>query len=560
MGDNGRVPMTNTGPGGGVEGRVDHGLLDLSDQAAQPTAPDAEDAAPGPMAQPPLPRGLGLRGWLRWVWRSLTSMRTALILLLILILAAIPGSVFPQRVSDQFAVNEFFADYPQLAPILDRFGMFDVFGSPWFAAVYLLLFLSLVGCLVPRTGQLWRQWRRGPSAPPRRLPQRSGTVTIDADERTVAAAADELRAGGWRVSTGPDWVSAEKGFLREVGNLGFHLSMLALLIAVGLGAVFGWAGNVVVREGQGFANTLTQYDQWGGGSAVSSTDLPPFAFTLESFTVDFERGEAQNGAPRDFEAVVSLQREPGAAATREVLRVNEPLRIDGADVYLIGHGYAPRVRVTDADGTVMFDDTVVFLPQDANFTSTGVIKLPDADPPLAFNAIFAPTATVDDQGPRSIFPAPDVPGLFLAAFTGDLGLDDGVPQNVYQLDISELDQIGLEGLGPGQSWTLPSGETVEFVDVQRYVSLKISHDPGRLWALLTAVLVMGGLMVSLFVPRRRVWLRRTGQTAQIAGLARTERAAPDQDVAALARALGESGQNRSEPGSEEHRHDGATVG
>jgi cytochrome c biogenesis protein len=340
--------------------------------------------------------------------------------------------------------------------------------------------------------------------------------------------------------------------------------MVALLIAVGAGSVLGWRGSVVVREGQGFANMLTQYDEWGSGAAVSPADLPPFAFTLESFTVDFERGEAQRGAPRDFEAIVALQREPGAAVTTEILRVNQPLRIDGADVYLIGHGYAPRLRVTAPDGAVVFDDSVVFLPQDANFTSTGVVKLPDAEPQLAFNGIFAPTATVDEEGPRSLFPAPDVPGLFLAAFTGDLGLDEGVPQNVYSLDISDLEQIGLEGLGPGQSWTLPDGTTVEFVGVDRYVSLKISHDPGRLWALLAAALVMVGLMLSLFVPRRRIWLRRSGDTARIAGLARTERAAPSDDVAELARALspasGGTGEHPSIPGKKEHRNDGAAVG
>jgi cytochrome c biogenesis protein len=540
VGDNGRVPLTNRGAIDDVEGRIDPGMIDLSD-----------DDTDGPPAPAPAPRGLGLRGWARWSWRTLTSMRTALLLLLILVLAAIPGSIFPQRVSDQFGVNQFFEENPTLAPILDRFGMFDVFGSPWFAAIYLLLFLSLVGCVIPRSAQLWRQWRDGPAEPPRRLPERSGAQRIAADDRTVAAAAARLQRDGWRVASGPDWVSAEKGFLREVGNLGFHLSMVALLIAVAVGSVLGWRGNVVVREGQGFANTLTQYDEWSGGAAVSPADLPPFAFTLESFSVDFERGEAQRGAPRDFEAVVALQRAPGAAATTETLRVNRPLRIDGADVYLIGHGYAPRVKVTAADGTTVFDDSVVFLPQDANFTSTGVIKLPDARPQLAFNAIFAPTATVDDEGPRSIFPAPDVPGLFLAAFTGDLGLDTGVPQNVYALDISELEQIGLEGLGPGQSWTLPGGATVEFVGVERYVSLKISHDPGRGWALLTAALVMVGLMLSLFVPRRRIWLRRTGDTAHIAGLARTERAAPEEEVAGLAQALSRgpdgTGENRPIP-------------
>jgi cytochrome c biogenesis protein len=508
--------------------------------------------------------GFGLRGWLRWAWRTLTSMKTALVLLLILVLAAIPGSVFPQRVADELAVNEYLQQQPTLGPVLDRLGMFDVFGSPWFAAIYLLLFISLVGCVVPRSKQLWRQWHEGPPEPPRRVAERAGAVTIAADDATVDAAAEHLRREGWRVTAGASWVSAEKGFLRDLGNLGFHLSMVALLVAVAVGSLLGWRGNVIVREGQGFANTLTQYDQWGGGRAVDPAQLPPFAFTLQSFTVDFERGEAQRGAPRDFEAVVALQREPGAATATETLRVNEPLRIDGADVYLIGHGYAPHLRVSAADGAVLYDDSVVFLPEDSNFTSSGVVKLPDAVPQLAFNGIFAPTATIDEGGPRSLFPAPDAPGLFLAAFTGDLGLDSGVPQSVYRLDTEELEQIGLEGLAPGQSWQLPDGTTVEFVEVQRYVALQISHDPGRIWALLAAALVMAGLMLSLFVPRRRIWLRRTGDSASIAGVARTERAVPAHDVAALAEALSPAspaaGENRGRPGEKGRRHDDATVG
>ena len=519
MGDNGPVSVTDQDALDDVEGRLRPG-----DQGSAPE---------------PRPLAAGLAGWGRWVWRSLTSMRTALILLLFLVLAAIPGSVFPQRASDELAVNDYLRNNPTLGPILDRLGMFEVFGSPWFAAIYLLLFISLVGCVVPRSRQLYRQWREGPAEPPRRIAERPAAVSVPADEGALATAADHLRAAGWRVSTGPDWVSAEKGFLRELGNLGFHLSLVVLLVAVAVGSLFGWRGSVVVPEGKGFANTLTQYDQWSGGRAVDPAALAPFAFTLDSFDVAFERGEAQRGAPRDFRAVVSLQRNPGAAPEQVLLSVNKPLRVDGADVYLIGHGYAPRLKVTSPQGAVLFDDSVVFLPRDANFTSTGVVKLPDAEPQLAFNGIFAPTAVVDDDGPHSIFPAPDAPGLFLAAFTGDLGLDTGVPQSVYKLDTTGLEQIGLKGLVPGQSWQLPDGNTVTFVAVDRYVSLKISKDPGRLWALLAVSLVMTGLILSLFVPRRRIWLRRGDGEVQIAGLARTENAAPHKDVQQLADMLAE---------------------
>jgi cytochrome c biogenesis protein len=478
-------------------------------------------------------------GWWRWFWRNLTSMRTALILLLVLILAAIPGSVFPQRVADPLAVNAWIDRNPGWGAFLDRLGMFDVFGTPWFAAIYLLLFISLVGCVVPRCRQLWRQWRQGPPAPPRRFGDRSHArrVELPAEVPALDLAAAHLRQDRWRVQRGDGWVSAEKGFLREVGNLAFHLSMVALLIAVAGGSLFGWRGNVIVPVGSGFANTLTQYDAWGGGQFVDSAEIPPFAFTLEEFRVEFERGPAQRGAPRAFEAEVLLQREPGAAQESRTLRVNEPLRIAGADVYLIGHGYAPTITVTGPAGRTEFSDAVVFLPQDGSFTSTGVVKLPDARPQLAFNGIFAPTAVLDENGPRSVFPAPDNPALFLSAFTGDLGLDAGEPQSVYRLDTSGLEQLGLEALTPGQSWTLPDGTTVRFDGVQRWVSLQISHDPGRTWALIAVGLVLAGLMTSLFVPRRRIWVRTSGGGVLIGAVARTENAAPAAEVDALADAL-----------------------
>ena len=94
---------------------------------------------------------LDSRSFLRWCWRQLTSMRTALILLLLLSIAAIPGSLFPQRTQNPLKVREYFINDPESAKWLDRFSLFDVYGSPWFSAIYLLLFVSLIGCVLPRS-------------------------------------------------------------------------------------------------------------------------------------------------------------------------------------------------------------------------------------------------------------------------------------------------------------------------------------------------------------------------------------------------------------------------
>src|SRR3954467_10283506 len=133
------------------------------------TRPSAADRSPGvDPAGPDLPR-LGWRGGLRFLWTQLTSMRTALVLLFALALAAIPGSLIPQRKGSPIRVSDFLTQHPTLGPIYDKLGLFHVFTSPWFSAIYLLLFVSLVGCIVPRVGVYLRALRAQPPRTPRNL-------------------------------------------------------------------------------------------------------------------------------------------------------------------------------------------------------------------------------------------------------------------------------------------------------------------------------------------------------------------------------------------------------
>lgn len=490
----------------------------------------------------PIP--LGAVGWLRWMWRSLTSMRTALILLFLLAIASVPGSVLPQRGINPIQVDQWINDNPGLGPTLDRLGFFDVYAAPWFAAVYLLLFVSLVGCVLPRTTHHARALKAPPPPAPRRLDRLPDHATLDTDEapeQVLDRAETVLRR--WRLRRGDDWVAAERGLWRETGNLVFHLALVLVLVGVAVGGLLGWRGNVIVREGEGFSNTLTQFDAWGGSRLAGPEVLAPFSFTLERFAVDFDRSDAQRGSPTLFEADVTYRETPQDAGTAERIEVNYPLSADGAKVFLVGHGYAPRFVVRDAAGEVVFDDTVVFLPQDGNFTSTGVIKLPDED--LGFTGLFLPTAALTKElGPHSVFPGPDYPAVFLAAFRGDLGLDEGTPQSVYTLDTSRMEQFGLESLLPGDTWPLPDGAgSIEFTGFERWASFQIAHDPGKELALIAALLAIAGVLLSLFVRQRRVWVRALpreggGSVVQVGGLSKTDWADLQAEVLDIAGRLG----------------------
>ncbi len=485
--------------------------------------------------EPPRLPSLTVGGWARWAWRQLTSMRTALLLLFLLALAAVPGSVFPQRGSSTGDVGQYLAQHPGIGPLLDRLGMFDVFGSPWFSAIYLLLFVSLVGCVVPRSVQHARALRARPPAAPRnldRLPEHRSYVAVAAPTTVLDEAASTLRSTRWRVDVDAvaGTVSAEKGYLRETGNLVFHVALVVLLAGVALGALFGTHGTVIVVEGTTFANTVPRYDNFGAGRLAGGDSLPPFSFRLDSFSATYQRGGPQDSAPRSFTAQLTVRDEPGAPAHPVTVKVNEPLVVDGTKAFLIGHGYAPHVTVRDGSGRVVLSSAVPFLPRDSHFLSQGVIKVPDARPTqIGFRALFLPTARIDPVlGGQSTFPAPDNPELLLTLFKGDLGLDTGTPQSVYLLDTSRMTQVDGDVMRPGDSWQLPDGlGSITFDGIEQYATFSIAHDPGQVWALLGALAALGGLMASLFVRRRRVWVRVTptegGRTlVAVGGLARAE--------------------------------------
>ena len=470
--------------------------------------------------------------WLRWFWRSLTSMRTALILLFFLALASVPGSLFPQRGTSPLKVTQYLRDHPKAGQILDWLHMFDVFASPWFAAIYLLLFISLAGCVIPRSVEHARDMARKPPIAPRnlsRLPAYTSWKSSVDPVQALTQSAKLLSGKRWRVRVTNEWVSAEKGYLRETGNLVFHMSLLIILLAVGLGGSMGFKGTVLVREGTGFADNVTQFDTFSPGRFFTPEKLSPFSFELKDFAASYQVGGDQNGAARMFRADVALRDTPESTPRDVRIEVNHPLRIQDTTVYLVGHGYSPTFTVRDRGGNVVWQDSAIFLPQDGNFTSTGVIKVPDTVPQLGFQGFFLPTASADATfGPRSEFPAAGRPKVFLLAWTGDLGLDSGVPQSVYRLETKKMKRVGTIAIKPGQGWRLPNGQgTITFDGFKEWASFSITRDPGKGWALTSSILAIIGLSLSLLIPRRRIWLRVSAEPDgtnlyEVAGLSKTE--------------------------------------
>ncbi|MEU4096979.1 cytochrome c biogenesis protein ResB [Streptomyces sp. NPDC026673] len=531
---------------------------DLGAAGAQLSTAPVEDlgqAVPGSFGgvrRPGLAGGLAwtgreVWGWARWTWRQLTSMRVALILLFLLSLAAVPGSLVPQTAVDELKAQAFKDAHTTVTPIYEKLGLFSVYSSVWFSAIYILLFVSLAGCIVPRSWQFVGQLRAKPPAAPRnltRLPAYATWRTEAEPDAVLAAAQRALRGRRFRTQTSGAAVASEKGFLREAGNLVFHVALFGMLISFALGGLFKAEGGKLIVEGDGFNNTLTQYDDFKPGTFYNADDLETFGFTLDGFDASYARSGPQKGTPRTFRANIHYWTSPGGKQTKSAIEVNEPLEVGSSKVYLIGHGYAPVVTVKDGQGNVVFQGPVPFLPRDGNQTSPGVIKAMDvrdhADrkTQYAFQGIFTPTFALDaQQGPHSTFPALDYPVLALTAYHGDLGVDAGLPQNVYQLNTKKMKQykdadgeILNDMLRPGDTLTLPDGDgSLTFDGVKTWATFQVSHQVGNGWALISAVAAIAGLAGSLFIQRRRIWVRavRGGDGAtvvELAGLGRSESA------------------------------------
>ncbi|WP_216693052.1 cytochrome c biogenesis protein ResB [Dietzia psychralcaliphila] len=499
----------------------------------------------------------GVTAFLRNSWRTLTAMRTALILLFLLAVAAIPGALLPQRSLNEGNVNEYIAETGWLGELYDRLQLFDVFSSLWFTAIYVLLFISLIGCLTPRCFELVRQLRTPPPLTPRnlaRLPHHAAYRTTASPEQAAEQVQSQLK--GWRVLRnngdgrvpGTIELSSERGYTREVGNIVFHFGLLALLIMFAAGKfVYAEGMRVIVAnaESPAFCNTTpSAYDTFRAGLLVDGTDLEQFCIKIEDFRADY----LPNGQAEMFTSNVRFTEEVATTDPQTwepyEMRVNHPLRIGSTRVYLQGHGFAPTFTVTFPNGETR-TDTQHWQPTELQtFLSSGIMRF---DPPaglypdlaerrtqqIAVQGLFAPTASFDGTILSSRFPRMDDPAVAIDVYQGDAGLDTGRPQSVFSLDSDLIETGVLErqarvNLFPGESTTLPDGTEVRFDGAEEFINIQVSEDPTQIWVGVSAAVMMAGLVLSLMVRRRRIWARVTvdhdGVTrVDLGGLAKTDR-------------------------------------
>jgi cytochrome c biogenesis protein len=459
------------------------------------------------------------------VWRTLRSMRTALVLLLLLALAAVTGSLIPQLPSSPARVALYQAQHPFWGQFYLRAGLFDVFGSWWFVLIVTLLFVSLVACLVPRTRATWRALRAKPIQA-RELDAFRHYVerpVAMAPEAAIEASRRTLRRRRFRVARAEAYpgLAAEKGAAREVGSLLFHWAFILLLLGVLLGKGTGYSGVIAIVDGRTWVDAQANYD----GQITAGRFFDNRFTGIGIHLISFQGTYRSSGIPKDFVSHVVLLDPAGKPVRSTDIRVNHPAQFAGLNIYQSGFGWAPILRINEghqvlANGPLRLQEE----PAPSGIPAAampwfGFEKITSTDPAMAVEVELYPNGAAYYAQLRTGQPVPMLtefdPIIRFTVWRGPI-----LDPSLTNLDTTGLRKTASGFVGGARTVSLTTGAmlkpgappaandlTMTFSALPHYSVLEITKDRGVLIVLAAAILILLGLLPALYTSRRKVWVR-----------------------------------------------------
>ncbi len=487
-----------------------------------------ESPPEGERRGPRLPQILGPWETLVLLWRRLRRMSTALLLLFTLAVASLIATFIPQEPVIPTTVAQWRTGAAgpgeTISQVFDALDLYDVFGSTWFAVLTGLLFTSLTGCLIPRFRAFARVVRR-PPGPGRNFDRLTHRVILPS-ALPPEAALDALtpvlrryrtrRLGPEQTGSGHPQLAVERGHWREGGSLLFHVAFYVLLLGVIVAEGFGFTGQVNLVEGAPFTDTRVAYDlaepgRWFGLEDHAGTRLE---------LVDFDVQYFDDLTPKLYRSRVRLLDDSGTAEPTDIT-VNHPLTADGLKVYQMRFGMAPRIMVRSGE-TVILDEQVMFSEEQGGIWR-GTAKVATGEPQMVLDMVFLPDARLqrDSTGEEQIMnggPRPENPVLFADLWVGELGLERPLPARDFTRSGGEL--VNTVMVREGETVPLAGQELdlqLSFPQLTMWSGFQISHAPGRWLLVLASVLLLAGLVPSLYSYRRRIWAeaRLVGEGSEV---------------------------------------------
>lgn len=412
------------------------------------------------------------------VWKSLSSVKLTIFLLVFLAVGSIVGTLIPQ--------NEPAANYVQrygysTYKVLDSLSFLDLYHSAWYRLLLALLAVNLVVCTTDRLRHLWstvfpKEFKINEKAILARPGER--TLTYAAKIGDVKAAMLPIlssRLGQVKeVTAGPATILwHEKGRLSRLGVYVVHLSIVFFYIAGIASSIGGFRTNAELPEGQAIGQLELQ------GHNAPPYDLG-FALRLDKFEAEFY----PTGEPKDYRSAVTVIENQKPVMTTTI-RVNDPLTYKGITFYQSSYGRFPKALH-------------LAIEDKANQQSFQVVV------PAGQDAVL-----------------PGGLGTLRLLNVQDNVMDMG---SAYQLSLNNPRTGAItfwtfkNNPDFGQAKELPYRFVVSHLEESYYSGLQIAKEPGIAFVWAGSILMVFGIAVTFFMSHRKIWavIQRKGDRTEVA--------------------------------------------
>jgi cytochrome c biogenesis protein len=391
-------------------------------------------------------------------------------------LRQLPGFAFRSPGDYAAAIDEIHARYDPVfgtsgVDLLERLELFHVFGSTWFTLGLIVLVVSIVVCTLDRTPRLWRQ------SAPIRVVQPDPFFDPSLPDRAVisempgAGVRDVLRRHRFRVREaevdGVRYACGDRHQYTKMATLLTHLGLILFLVGAAVTARLGDEQGLALADGE--------------AQPVHAIGTPGLLYVKNE---GFQAPRRPDGSFADFTTDLAVYRD-GQLLGRKTIRVNDPLTVGGYTFHQNGFRPAPDLLIEDTGGNVLWDGPVGLFEPSASNLPRGVLSVPGT-------GIGLELALDQVQGTSGLITVP-------YRFNG-------------------LDEAGQDNVEYGRPFFIGMGATASAPDLGFSIKLRgiagatiliAKRDPGVGIVWLAFGLLIVGLAITFYLPRRRIWTRLT---------------------------------------------------
>jgi cytochrome c biogenesis protein len=433
---------------------------------------------------------LSLRSAFRKVWQTLSSIKTGVVLIILVVVFAAAGTVILQRpMTDPEDMQRAYS--PEMLHLLDVTGLTDIFHTRWFVTLLLLVSLTIVAASIERFPNAWRYFSRPYKSPDegfRKFLPTQALIPVANEEQGVSAAERALRKLGFgseRIVRSESFsLFSERHRISEMAVYIVHASLLLIFLGGIVDAIYGWKGFLMLTPG-------TSSNQIALRS--NSVRTIPFAIRCDG------TGEETyaDGTPKRWWSKLAVVDNGREVSSKEIV-VNDPLVYHGIRFYQASYGSTGKIdrlilNAAPVHATVQAREISLAMNQPVALDDDTSVQLVEFIPDYVVQDGHIYARSNDVQNPAA--------HLVVTSLKTKASVDFWLPEI------------------PGISENASSPYVFEAKDLKMgfYTGLQVSHEPGQ-WSVWAGVVLMAiGLTFVFYVVHMRFWvvpvIDKRGQTA-----------------------------------------------